>query len=459
MTKNDLQQKKIALLGLGIEGLSTAAYFLKHHISFVVIDEKSEEVLRASGKQWEEGLDRLKEQQVRLVLGAELTSELLQEFDVIVRSPGISPSKSFFQDYTGDITSQTQLFLDWCPGKIIGVTGTKGKGTTASLIYEMLKLAEKDAYVGGNIGKPAFDFLDSMTVESIAVLELSSFQLTDVTKSPHISIMLMVTTDHVAFHGTLQSYHEAKRNIFRFQTADDMAIINPDYVASKLSEDVVKGKVVFVSRFAAVANGCFVQNNKIILRVDGIEEEVIAVPDILLPGAHNLENVCAAVMAAHACGVGIIQMQEVLRTFKGLEHRLELVREINGVRYYDDSIATNPESALAAIQSFRQPKVLILGGVTEGSDFTLLGTYISEDPSIKAIIGIGKEWPEIKEKITNEKLKTVEGLGTMQEVVQTAKKLASPGDVVLLSPACKSFDMFRSYKDRGEQFKKEVNLL
>ncbi|HET9946682.1 MAG TPA: UDP-N-acetylmuramoyl-L-alanine--D-glutamate ligase, partial [Patescibacteria group bacterium] len=454
--------KKIALLGLGIEGLSTAHYFLKHKIPFSVIDEKSKEELVSVSPVWEKGLQEIQEAGQPLLLGKPITSEVLLEFDIVLRSPGISPLQPYLKEFRGIITSQTKLFFSWSKGKIIGVTGTKGKGTTSTLIYEMLRQAGVDAYIGGNIGKPAFDFLDDLTENSYSVLELSSFQLMDADRSPSISVMLMVTNEHLDYHGGADGYHSAKQNIFKFQTSDDMAIINPDYEATRLSASVTPAKVVFVSRFQEVENGCFVRDNKVILRSNGFETDIIDVTDILLPGHHNLENVCAAVMVAHACGVGLSQIQGVLKTFKGLEHRLELVKELDGVMYYDDSIATNPESALAGIQAFPQPKVLILGGVTEGSDFTQVARYVAEDPSVKAIVGIGREWPVIKkliEEYQDHAIEIREGFSTMSEVVTASRNLAEKGDIVLLSPACKSFDMFTSYKDRGEQFKHAVNLL
>ncbi len=461
MIRKELKNKKIALLGLGIEGISSVKYFLKHDIDFTIIDEKSSEALQDQGKEWKEVLEQVKKEAKDTMLGEPFSEDVLKNFDIIIRSPGISMKKSYLQGFSGIITSQTKLFFDWAPGKIIGVTGTKGKGTTSSLIYEMLRLSGKDAYLGGNIGKAPFDFLDDLSDRSYTVLELSSFQLQDAEKSPHIGVMLMVTQEHVDYHGSIEEYQESKRNIFRFQTADDMAILNTDYEATAQSGKGIPAKVVWVSRFQPVENGCFVLNNEVVLREDGMEKRIIATSDIRIPGQHNLENVCPAVMAAHACGVDVGIMQEVLKTFAGLEHRLELVREVNGVKYYDDSIATNPESAIAALQAFSAPKVVILGGLTEGSDFTSLGKYISEDTSIKAIIGIGRDWPEIKKLINDEesRIKLIEGMITMKEVVHEAQQLAVSGDIILLSPACKSFDMFKSYKDRGAQFKNEVNLL
>jgi len=376
-----------------------------------------------------------------------------------VRSPGININKGYLKSFSGKITSPTKLFFDNTPSKIIGVTGTKGKGTTSSLTYEMLKKGGFDAYLGGNIGLPPISFLDTLSTQSIVVLELSSFQLADMQKSPQISVMLMVTSEHLDYHKNTAEYVDAKRNIVRFQTGDDMAILNMDYTATMKSADKTSAQIAWVSRYKEVANGCFVRDNKVILRSGGSETEVIDSAEILLPGAHNLENVCAAVMAAYSAGVSIPDIAFVLRTFKGLEHRLELVREVHGVRYYDDSFSTVPETAIAAISAFTQPEILILGGSSKNSDFTELGKIISSVGNIKAIIGIGIEWPKIKSQIQNPQFAIIEGLTSMKEIVTKAYELAESGDVVLLSPACASFDMFANYKDRGNQFKEQVNLL
>lgn len=458
-------QEKIGILGLGQEGLSTAAYFLAHNISFVVLEEKSEKELLAMGEAWENVLQKMHEANIPCMLGSKLTARDIAGCDTLVRSPGISLKADFLQGFKGKITSHTQLFFDACPAKIIGVTGTKGKGTTSSLIYEMLKKAGFDAYLGGNIGLPPLSFLDTLTAQSMVVLELSSFQLEDMQKSPHISVMLMVTQEHLDsfgnqnYHVSVKEYRDAKRNIVRFQTTDDMAIFNTDYPATRESAEKTSAKVAWVSRFQEVANGCFVRDNEIILRVGGQETKVIDVAEILLPGGHNLENVCASCMAAHFAGVSAADMAFVLQTFKGLEHRLELVREVDSVRYYDDSFSTTPETAMAAILAFTEPEILILGGSKKRSNFHDLGRLISQSSNIKAIIGIGIEWENIKQSIPNTKAKIVEGLVDMKSIVAKAKELSEPGDVVLLSPACASFDMFANYKDRGNQFKKQVNLL
>ena len=322
----------------------------------------------------------------------------------------------------------------------------------------MLKKEGMDAYLGGNIGKPPLDFLDKLNARSIVVLELSSFQLVDLDKSPHIGVILMTTSEHLNWHKDISEYVDAKRNILRFQSSDDFAIINRDYPASLESDVFTEGKVFYVSRERAGYDGCFVSDGKITVQIKGQTYSLISTKDILLPGKHNLENVCAAVMAATLAGVWKENIASVLRSFKGLEHRLELVREINGVKYYDDSFSTTPETAIAAIEAFKSPEILILGGSSKGSDFTELGRIVSSTKNIKAIIGIGIEWPKIKSKIKS-KVLIVEGAKNMQQIVAAASKIAKTGDVVLLSPACASFDMFKNYKDRGEQFKKEVKNL
>jgi UDP-N-acetylmuramoylalanine--D-glutamate ligase len=358
------------------------------------------------------------------------------------------------------ITSQTKLFFDLCPCPIIGVTGTKGKGTTSSLIYEMLKAEGRDAYLGGNIGLPPFAFLDKLTGQSIVVLELSSFQLQDLNKSPHIAVMLMVTSEHLDHHETVEEYVEAKRNILRFQSQEDFTIVNRDYPASNESDVLTDGKVFYVSRERETDNGCFAFGGKIVIRKNGNDQEIMHTHDIKLPGKHNLENVCAAIMAAELAGVGKAAMVDVLKNFTGLEHRLQLIATKKGVRYFDDSFSTTPETAIAAIEAFTEPEIVILGGASKNSDFAELGKVIREAKNIKAIIGIGIEWDRIKEQIpTNTNILLVEGADSMQQVVIAAAKIAAKGDIVLLSPACTSFDMFKDYKDRGEQFKHAVQAL
>lgn len=458
-----LKNKKIAIVGLGIEGLSTAQFLVKKGISVSILDKRKKEDID------QEIVSAASQVATTLILG-ENYLDGLSEYDVIVRSPGIKLKTVEITNAEKNgaiITSHIKLFFDFCPSPIIGVTGTKGKGTTSSLIYEMLKAAGKDVYIGGNIGNPPLDFFDTLTPQSWVILELSSFQLQDIHKSPHIAVMLMVTSDHLEDfgdrnrHESLEEYIEAKRNILRFQTKNDFAIINRDYIPSNESDIYTDGKVFYVSRERGVQDGCYKKDDALWITRSGGEKKIIDIKDIILPGGHNLENVCAAVMAASIVGVHRQQMVSVLATFKGLEHRLQLVGEVHGVKYYDDSFSTTPETAIAAITAFKSPEIVILGGSSKNSDFSELGKVIRNAKNIRAIIGIGEEWDRIKEEIHKNKgiILLIEGVLSMRQVVQAASKIAKPGDVVLLSPACASFDMFKNYKERGEQFIKEVSTL
>jgi UDP-N-acetylmuramoylalanine--D-glutamate ligase len=450
----DWQKKKVAILGFGVEGLTSAQFLQKKGAEVWILDRKQKENLD------HEMITQAEQLRAQFILGKNYL-ENLSHYDVIVRSPGVKRLLPELLDAEKKgiiITSQTKIFFDECPCPIIGVTGTKGKGTTSSLIYEMLKEAGKDAYLGGNIGVAPLTFLDKLESSSTVVLELSSFQLQDMTKSPHIGVLLMITSEHLDHHATQEEYVDAKRNILRFQTAHDFAIINRDYPASNESDIYTDGKVFYISRERETDNACFAFQGSVVVRRNGSNDEIIKTSEIALPGKHNLENVCAAVMATRLADVSTKHIIQVLKNFTGLPHRLELVKEIGGVRYYDDSFSTTPETAIAAIEAFDGPKILILGGSSKGSNFTHLGKVIRESDSIKAIIGIGEEWEEIKISIGNltSQVLLIEGAESMRQIVQAASKIAKSGDVVLLSPACASFDMFKDYKERGEQFKKEV---
>lgn len=428
----NFKNKKIAVVGEGIEGLSSAAYLKKQGAQVSILDQK-------------QGKDYLSN---------------LSDYDLIVRSPGIKLDllKGIPQE---KITSQTKLFFNLCPCPIIGVTGTKGKGTTSSLIHKMLEKSGKDVYLGGNIGKPPFEFIEQLNPSSIVVLELSSFQLQDLHKSSFIAVMLMVTSEHLDYHKDILEYIEAKRQILKHQSAKEYAILNRDYIVSNESDVHTDAKVFYISREREVEEGCFARDGKIVLRVQNESIEVLETKELQLKGEHNFENACAASLAAYLAGAEIESIREVLRTFKGLEHRLELVDKINGVEYYNDSFSTTPETAIAAIESFKNPEILILGGSSKNSDFSELGQVLSSKDNIKAIIGVGKEWERIKSNIPkpNPKVVIVQGADSMEKIVLAASKIAVAGDVVILSPACASFDMFKNYKDRGEQFKKEVHAL
>ncbi|MCX6704465.1 MAG: UDP-N-acetylmuramoyl-L-alanine--D-glutamate ligase [Candidatus Woesebacteria bacterium] len=405
--------KKVAILGYGLEGQDAEKYFKVLGDDVTILDRKfSEDYLNN-----------------------------LNKFDVIVRSPGVYrylPEIIKAEKEGVEIASAIKIFFDKCPARIIGITGTKGKGTTSTLIYEILKNAGKDVYLVGNIGKPYLELLPKLKKDSLVVMELSSFQLIDLTRSPQIAVVLNITLDHMDWHKDKEEYIKAKENIVRHQTKNDYAVINSEYDVPRSFSKLTKGKVILFSKKDLESK----YKEKLLLR-----------------GEHNLENIAAAVSVAKIIGVNENIILRAVQTFKGLEHRLELVDSVNGVTFYNDSFATGPQPTIAAIKSFTEPETLILGGSDKGLDYTELGKVINKKSNIKNIILIGSTAEKIRDSIGEKDLGfTVYDLGftPMKEIVGKAFEITPKGGVVILSPASASFDMFENYKDRGMQFKKAV---
>lgn len=401
--------KKIAFLGLGVDAGDVEMWLRTQGAEITILDEKKDPNAFAD----------------------------LTKYDALVRSPGVYRYREeiLAAEKAGVVvTSKMKIFFEVCPTKnIIGVTGTKGKGTTSTLIYEMLKAAGKDVYIGGNIGKGIFEHLERITPEAWVVLELSSFQLTDLHTSPHIAVTLMVTSDHLDWHKDLEEYVHAKSSITRFQKADDISIFNNQYPQSVFIGMLGEGEKVPVCRSDWNA-------------------------PVRLRGEHNKENFAAAAATARAAGVSEEIIFVVAKEFKGLEHRLEEVATVEGVTYYDDSISTTPDTAIAAMNAFTEPLVLFLGGSDKGADFTELGQAIANAEHVKGIVLIGATSEKIKASLNQAgvQIPLQEGAQTMQDAVMQARAMSMPGSVVVLSPACASFDMFKNYKDRGDQFKEAV---
>ena len=310
-------------------------------------------------------------------------------------------------------------------------------------------------YLTGNIGlTQPLEILDELKHEDWVVYELSSFQLQDLQKSPFIGVVLMTTSEHLNYHNDLSEYLEAKSTITKFQTSEEFAVINVDFPSSVYIGMQGKGKKLFFSRKNEVENGCFVKNNEIIVTGQTFQ---LPISNIQLRGAHNLENICAAITASICAKVDLEIIKKATKNFKGLEHRLEFVGDKKGIKFYNDSFSTTPETAIAGILSFFEPLVVILGGSKKMSDFTELGKVIFSLKNIKALILIGDEAERIKSVIINSNIQIFQGAKTMPEIFEQIKSVAKEGDVVLLSPACASFDLFTNYKDRGGQFKELVN--
>lgn len=448
---------RIGIVGWGIEGQSAFRYFGPEH-EYLIVNEEPRADFPAES-------ERLKIQFVESSRQPGLTGNVsdlsyldgLEGCDKIICTP--TAYKNLQKKYHQDnpiwqrVTSDRAIFFEAVKtSNIIGVTGTKGKGTTSSLIFEILKTGGKKVYLGGNIGNSPLDFIDQVQPDDWVVLELSNFQLYSLIYSPHIAVCLMITPEHMDWHPSMEDYVEAKANLFRHQKKDDIAIYLPDNeYSTKIAGYSPGQKIPYYKPPGAYVR----EDGKIVIG----DKEIIDKSDVKLLGAHNLQNICAAITAVWQVGRDIEVINKVLLEFTGLEHRLEFVRELHGVKYYDDSFGTTPDTAIVALKSFSQPKVIILGGSDKGAEFEKLAKYV-KDSNVRHAIIIG----QIADKITSALAEAgftdiTTGLTSMTEIVNKAKQLAQPGDVVLLSAAAASFGLFKDYKDRGNQFKIAVSEL
>lgn len=426
---------KIAIAGYGAEGKANYTYWNAPGHELTIVDER-------------DTLDDVPEG-VPTILGEGAFGKL-DGFDLVVRTAGLAPRKITTD---GKVWSATNEFFATCPAPIIGVTGSKGKGTTASLIASILRAAGKTVHLVGNIGTPALDIVPDITADDIVVYELSSFQLWDLQVSPHVAVVLYIEPEHLDVHAHVGEYVEAKAQIAASQTTVDRVVYNADNEwASAIAERSVGQRLPYGQPHTAhVTDDAFWYGD---VQLCGVE-------NLLLPGAHNLDNACAAMTAVWPWVQDSAVIAEGLRSFDGLPHRLKFVREVGGVSYYDDSIATTPGSAIAAIRAFSQPKVLILGGSSKGADFGELAGVIAGG-GVRHSVLIGAEAPRIRKALDEAGVSAYIVLGdtvTMNDIVATAQAKARPGDVVILSPACASFGMFKNYADRGEQFIAAVEAL
>ena len=396
-----LKDKKIAIVGLGTNNKMLAEFLTRQGITFKVVEWQSPEQLAGQ----------------------------LDGFDLIFRTPGLPYlSKAIQQAKKNgtEISSQTKLFFQLCPSPIIGVTGTKGKGTTSSLIAKILQAAGKKVWLGGNIGRDPFEFLDRIQKQDFVVLELSSFQLQDMTQSPHIAIVLNITSDHLNHHLSQEEYVTSKSSIVAFQTDKDFAVLHKN-LPEWFKDLGGSKKIIFDAK------------------------DAISFATKLL-GEHNLENIAAAVGVAQILKIDQSIIRKTVSAFEALPHRLKVIKEINGVTFVDDGFSTNIDPTIAAVQAFQSPLVLIAGGFDKGLDFTALGEKIKQSPNIKGLVVIGQVTDKIINAVNGFKGQILTGAKTMGEILQQAESIASPGDTILFSPGTSSFDMFKNEKDRADQF-------
>jgi UDP-N-acetylmuramoylalanine--D-glutamate ligase len=438
----------IALVGFGVENQAAYRHWAKKGVSLTICDQNpSLEVPEGSeaqlGEHYLDNLDR---------------------FDMIIRSVGIHPNVLLEKNpnVKNKISTAVTTFFEECKTPIIGITGTKGKGTTSTLITKILEAAGKQVLLAGNIGLPMLDILEDAATKDFVILELSSFQLYDLKASPSRAICLMVVPEHLNWHADLEDYKRAKGNLFRYQKSDDVAVYNAlnqnstDIAMSTPSVHKLTYAVAPEEQPVTPLYTSYVKDNVVYYH----DQPIINAYEVKLRGRHNLENICAAVAATWDLIDGNAEaIRSVLTSFSGLEFRLEHVRDINAVSYFNDSFSTTPETAIAALRAFKEPKIAILGGSDKGIPFNELADEVLKN-NVKHVLAIGTTGPVIAGLLRERGFQDItEGLGSMPEIVSTARQLAQPGDVVLLSTGCASFGMFKDYKDRGNQFNEAVRAL
>jgi len=446
----DLQDKRVLVVGLARTGVATALFCAARGALVTATEEKSEtQVAEAAAK--------LRAAGCALELGGHRAETFLAQ-DLIISSPGVSqtmPLLAVARAQGIPIWSEIELAWRFLRGRLVAITGSNGKTTTTSLVGHILETADIPVVVGGNIGTPLISRVDATSEATVTVAEVSSFQLeTIVTFRPDVGVLLNLTPDHLDRHASLLEYATAKGRMFENQTERDAAVVNADDAqAAALAPS--RGQVFWFSRTKRVASGAYLRGDDIFFRRDGMETPLLRRSDIGLRGEHNVENVLAAASAALLAGASPSAIAAGVRSFAGVEHRLEFVAEIGGVGFYNDSKATNVDATLKAIDAFPGRLLIILGGKDKGGDFTVLRDPLRERGSLVLLIGAAAE------KIADHLGTAVaaEAAGTLDRAVRLAFERARPGDIVLLAPACASFDQFENYEHRGRVFKQLVRGL
>ena len=438
------------VVGLARTGVATALFCAARGARVTATDSRSETEIS-------EAIGRLEKAQVTLELGAHREKTFLEQ-DLIVPSPGVPADEPHLQAARAKgvtIWSEIELAYRFMKGRLTGITGSNGKTTTTSLVEHILKTAGMQTILAGNIGTPLIACVDAMTDTTCTVVELSSFQLELIdTFRPNIGVFLNLTPDHLDRHHTFEAYGAAKARIFENQVGDDAAILNADDPATTPYAPSLP-RVYWFSRKQRVAQGTYVRGEEIVFRQNGAEEVLLKVEDIPLVGAHNVENVLAAAAAARLAGAPASAIARGVKSFAGVEHRLEFITEIAGVRYYNDSKATNVDATLKALDAFPGRILIILGGKDKGSDYTVLQKPLREKTILALLIGAAAE--KIETQIAGSV--AIERAETIERAVEIASHAAQRGDVVLLAPACASFDQFQNYEHRGRVFKNLVKQL
>jgi UDP-N-acetylmuramoylalanine--D-glutamate ligase len=450
MNQMELNNKRVLVVGLGKSGVASALFLKAHGARVTVSDTKSGDELR-------DEIPALLDQGITVETGGH-GERTFREQDLIVVSPGIpvdAPLLVQARSWGETVIGEIELAAQFLPGPIVAITGSNGKTTTTTLTGEILTAGGLTTLVGGNIGTPAISFAEIAKPETVIVLEVSSFQLETIqTFRPKVAVVLNVTPDHLDRHRTFDAYVDAKARMFENQTAEDFAVLNEDDPTCVAMAARTRAQVFWFSRHKEVKQGAWVREGNIFFRDGSQQSEILQVSEIPLKGAHNLENVLAAVCAGALMGCAPEKIRQAVRDFKAVEHRLEFVATIRGVDYYNDSKATNVDATIKALESFPANIHLILGGKDKGSDYSVLNDLLRQ--RVKRVYTIGAAAGKIESQIKDVEVVHAE---TLENAVRKANTVAQSGDVVLLAPACASFDQFKNYEQRGQRFKEIVRGL
>jgi UDP-N-acetylmuramoylalanine--D-glutamate ligase len=451
----DFADKRVTVVGLGIEGVDLARYLSRRGAFVTVSDSKSRERLA-------ERLGEVDQLGVQLALGSNRPG-VIAEAEAVFVSQGVPldlPGVEWARSRGVPMYSMMGLFMELCPGPIAGITGSSGKTTTTALVGEMFEADERPVFVGGNIGVGLLDRLSSVRAYTWAVIEVSHTQLQLVKSSPHVAAVLNITPNHLD-RFSWDVYRELKANIIRYQTASDIAVLGYDDAECRALEEQVKGRLLWFSLSDDVpGDGVFTRDGWAVIRYGRLNEKVFSLDSVRLRGRHNQANAVAAAAIATACGVSPEAIACAVETFRGVPHRLEFVSEIGGVSYYNDSIATTPERALAGIRSFAEPVVLLLGGRDKELPLQELAAQASHD--CRAVVLFGESAGKIEQALRavgGPDQAPVRRVESLAEAVEAATSQAEAGDVVLLSPACTSYDAYENFEQRGEHFRSLVRQM
>ncbi len=454
---NYVKFRKVAIIGMGVSNIPLLDYFYEKKSKVMVFDN------REISEMPKDIMDKITEYSMEFSLGKNYLSKL-NNFDLIIRSPSCMPTIPEIEKEAtrgAIVTTEVELLMKMCPCKIIGITGSDGKTTTTTLISEIIKAGGYECYVGGNIGTPLFTKLKDIMPDDVVVLELSSFQLMGMEISPDIAVITNISPNHLNIHKDYEEYIEAKKNIFKYQNKDGILVTNFDNEITKNASMQAKGKVIYFSSKIKLDNGYIVDGNTIKQCEDKLRKHLLSSKDIIIRGTHNYENICAALAATETLVDKDIAI-ETCKNFKGVAHRIEFVKEINRVKWYNDSASSTPTRTISGINSFHEDIVLIAGGSDKNLDYTPLAKPIIDN--VKVLILMGETSEKIFNCVKNEEEKSKKQIkiftcSSLNQAVILAKRNSKPGQVVLFSPASASFDMFKNMYDRGNQFKAIVQKM